>query len=73
MRKVVNIQVEGEGLYVCLRPPASLLFIPQVTYECGVPRWNDIDRRIDELEEKPIPVPLNSITNPNWTKPDTNP
>jgi hypothetical protein len=27
-----------------LRPPTDLLFIPQVMYEYGEPRWNDTDR-----------------------------
>jgi hypothetical protein len=27
-----------------LRPPTSLLFIPQVIYEHGEPWWNDVDR-----------------------------
>jgi hypothetical protein len=27
-----------------LRPPAGLLFIPQMIYEYGEPWWNDIDR-----------------------------
>jgi hypothetical protein len=26
-----------------LRPPTGLLFIPQVIYEYGEPRWNDMD------------------------------
>jgi hypothetical protein len=28
-----------------LRPPTGLLFVPQVIYEYGEPRWNEIDRR----------------------------
>jgi hypothetical protein len=35
-----------------------LLFIPQVMYEYGELQWNDIDSEIEELEEKPVPVPL---------------
>jgi hypothetical protein len=27
-----------------LLPPTGLLSIPQLIYEHGVPRWNDIDR-----------------------------
>jgi hypothetical protein len=30
------------------------MFIPQVIYAYGEPRWNDIDRKIKELGEKPV-------------------
>jgi hypothetical protein len=50
-----------------LRPPTSLLLIPQIIYEYGQPRWNDIDRI----------KPKNSATlytaNPIWTDPGANP
>jgi hypothetical protein len=29
-----------------LRQPTGLLFVPQMVYDCGEPRWNDIDRGI---------------------------
>jgi hypothetical protein len=42
-----------------LQPPTGLLFILQVIYEFGEPRWNDTDRgKTEELGEKPVPVPL---------------
>jgi hypothetical protein len=35
------------GLYVSeLRQPAGLLFVSQMVYEYGEPRWNDMDREI---------------------------
>jgi hypothetical protein len=42
-----------------LRPPAGLLFIPQMIYVYDGPRWHEIDRgKNEELGEKPVPVPL---------------
>jgi hypothetical protein len=35
-----------------LRPLAGLLFVPQVIYEYGEPRWNDIDRFQPNNSEK---------------------
>jgi hypothetical protein len=36
-----------------LWPQMGQLFIPQVIYEYGEPRWNDIDReKTEELETK---------------------
>jgi hypothetical protein len=35
-----------------LRPPTSLLFIPQVVYKYGEPRWNDIGRGNQNNSEK---------------------
>jgi hypothetical protein len=37
-----------------LRPPTGLLSIPQVMYEHGEPRWNDIDRRKPKNLEKSL-------------------
>jgi hypothetical protein len=42
-----------------LRPATGLLFIPQIIYEYGEPRWNDTDRgKPKNSREKPVPVPL---------------
>jgi hypothetical protein len=35
----------GSGYVSELRPPAGLLFTPQVIYEHGQPWWNDVDGR----------------------------
>jgi hypothetical protein len=35
-----------------LQPPTSLLFIPQIIYEYGEPRWNHVDRRKSKSSEK---------------------
>jgi hypothetical protein len=40
------------------QPIPGLLFIPQVTYECGEPRWNDTNRETEERWERSAPVPL---------------
>jgi hypothetical protein len=36
----------------------GIFFISQMVYESGEPWWNDIDRKTEELGEKPVPVPL---------------
>jgi hypothetical protein len=41
-----------------LRPPTGLFFIPQVISEYGQPRWNNTDRKTEELGEIPFPVGL---------------
>jgi hypothetical protein len=42
-----------------LRPLTGLLFIPQMIYESGEPRWNDIDKgKTEKLAEKPVPMQL---------------
>jgi hypothetical protein len=38
-----------------LQPPTSLLFIPQMIYEYGEPRWNDTDRGNPNKSEKLLP------------------
>jgi hypothetical protein len=41
----------------------GLLFFPQMRYESGEVRWNDIDReKPEELGEKPVPVPLYPVS-----------
>jgi hypothetical protein len=35
-----------------LRSPSGLLFIPQMIYTYGEPRWNDTDRRKPKTSEK---------------------
>jgi len=47
----VVVHVDGERLCLCTAATKGLLFIPQIKYEYGEPRWNDIDRRKQELEE----------------------
>jgi len=43
---------------------------PQMTYEYGEPRWNDIDRgKLKNWRKKRVPVPLCSI----WVGPGPNP
>jgi hypothetical protein len=34
------------------------LFIPQIIYEYGEPRWKILTGKIEKLGEKPDPVPL---------------
>jgi hypothetical protein len=41
-----------------LRPPTGLLFIPQLIYEYGEPRWNDTDRGNRRTRRKPVTVQL---------------
>jgi hypothetical protein len=44
-----------DGDYVSeLRPATGLLFIPQVIYEYGKPRWNDTDRGNPKKPEKKL-------------------
>jgi hypothetical protein len=40
----VVVHVEGSDYVSELRPPKGPLFVPQVIYEYGEPRWNYIDR-----------------------------
>jgi hypothetical protein len=44
----------------------GLLFISQIIYEYGEPRWNYIDRGKHEFGENPVPVPLCPPQNPDW-------
>jgi hypothetical protein len=53
-----------------LRPPAGLLFIPNIIYEYGEPLWNDIDRKILRTSRKTCPSAILSTT---WTDPGSNP
>jgi hypothetical protein len=46
---VVFIISMGSDYISELWPPAGLLFIPQVIYEYGVPWWNGIDGKTEEL------------------------
>jgi hypothetical protein len=49
----------GRGYVSELQSPTSLLFISQMTYEYGEQRWNYTGRgKTEELEGKPVPVPL---------------
>jgi hypothetical protein len=43
---------------ISLRPLTELLFIPQIAYVSMVSQWNGIDRKTEQLEEKPVLVPL---------------
>jgi hypothetical protein len=43
-----------------LRPPTGLLFIPQVIYEYGEPRCNDINRENRKISEKIAPLTFRS-------------
>jgi hypothetical protein len=38
-----------------LRPPTGLLFIPQMIYESGEQRWNDIDSGKPRRSERNLP------------------
>jgi hypothetical protein len=55
-----------------LRRLRGLLFIPRVIYECGEPRWNDIDRGSRITRRKTCPSATLSTTNPTWTDPGAN-
>jgi hypothetical protein len=46
------------------------LFIPQIIYEYGERRWNDIDRGKPKNSEKTCPTL--STTNPTWIDPGAN-
>jgi hypothetical protein len=60
--------------FVCeLRPPAGLLFIPQMILDHGELRWNDIDRERPKYSEKSRPRATLSITKFTWTEPGANP
>jgi hypothetical protein len=54
------------------RPPSNM-FIRHVTYECGEPRWNDIDRGNRRTQRKSCPSSNFSTINPTWTDPVANP
>jgi hypothetical protein len=41
-----------------LLPLTDIVFIPQMVYEYGEPRWNDIDRGNRTTRGKPVPVSL---------------
>jgi hypothetical protein len=52
----------------------GLLFIPQMMYESGQPRWKDVDRGTEEPGEQPAPVPHSSPQIPHgltrsWNRP----
>jgi hypothetical protein len=49
---VVLFMSVGRDYVSELRPLAGLLFVPQVIYEYGEPRWNDIDRFQPNNSEK---------------------
>jgi hypothetical protein len=55
-----------------LRSPMGLLFIPQVVYEYGDERRNDIDREIRRTR-KNSPSAILSTTNPTCIEPVANP
>jgi hypothetical protein len=38
-----------------LHPSTGVLFIPQIIYECGDPRWNDADSGKSNKSEKNQP------------------
>jgi hypothetical protein len=62
------------GETVCkLRPLKGLLFIPQVVYKIGEPRWNDADRENRRTCRKTCITNTLSTTNPSWTGPGANP
>jgi hypothetical protein len=52
-----------------LRPPAGLLSIPQMTYEYGEPRWNDIDRENWRTRTETRSSATLSNTHTTWTDP----
>jgi hypothetical protein len=54
----IHVHVDGWDDVSELRPPTGLLFITQIMYEHGEPRWDDIDTGTEELGERPVPVPL---------------
>jgi hypothetical protein len=49
-----------------LRPTAGLLFISQMIYEYGQPRWNDTDRGRPKNAEKTYPSTTLYTTNLIW-------
>jgi hypothetical protein len=44
--------VDGRDDVSELRPPTGLLFVPQMIYEYGEPRWGDIEREKSKNLEK---------------------
>jgi hypothetical protein len=56
-----------------LPPPTGLLFIPQMIYEYGEPRWNNIDRDNRRTRRKTCPIASLSTTKPIWNDPGSNP
>jgi hypothetical protein len=56
-----------------LRPPTGLLFIPQMIYECGEPRWIDIDRGKPKNLQKICPNATLSTINLTWADMGSNP
>jgi hypothetical protein len=46
---------------------------PQIIYEHGQPRWNDIDRENRSTRRKPCTRSTLSTTNLTWTAPSANP
>jgi hypothetical protein len=55
-----------------LRTPTGLLFIPQVTYEYGEPRWNDTDREQLKSPKETCSSDNVSTTNPIRTDSSAN-
>jgi len=56
-----------------LLPLTDILFIPQMIYEYGERRWNDIDRENRRTRRKTCPSATLSTTNPTWIDPGANP
>jgi hypothetical protein len=55
-----------------LRPPTGLLFIPQIIYEHGEPRWNAMDRGKPNNLEKNLTSNALFTTNFTWADPGAN-
>jgi hypothetical protein len=68
----------GDQLMICghfvsqLWPPMGLFFIPQVIYEYGEPRWNDIEGDSRRARRKYSSSATLSTTNITWTDPSAN-
>jgi hypothetical protein len=62
----------GETYVSELLPLTDILFIPQMIYEYGERRWNDIDRGNRRTRRKACPSATLSTTNPTWIDPGAN-
>jgi hypothetical protein len=49
------------------------MFMPQMIYEFGELRWNDIDRGSQRTQRKTCPSATLSTINPIWIDPSANP